>query len=91
MGSTWRARLNGRRRRHRPGSRYQSCSWASDGVLGGAIKRAYGGANKSLRELERLGAIALDYGAIEIRDVGLLRQACGQAASVANARVAPGG
>lgn len=35
--------------------------------------------NKSLRELECLGAIALHYGAIELRDTRLLLQACGGA------------
>jgi CRP/FNR family transcriptional regulator, cyclic AMP receptor protein len=37
--------------------------------------------NKSLRELERLGAVELHYGAIEVRDSGLLLQACGHAAA----------
>lgn len=37
--------------------------------------------NKSLRELERLGAIALHYGAIEVKDGALLLQACGRAAA----------
>ena len=36
--------------------------------------------NKSLRELERLGAIALHYGAIEVKDRVALLQACGHAA-----------
>jgi len=36
--------------------------------------------NKSLRELERLGAVALHYGAIEVKDMVLLLQACGHAA-----------
>ena len=34
--------------------------------------------NKSLRELERLGAIALHYGVIEVKDINLLLSACGQ-------------
>jgi CRP-like cAMP-binding protein len=37
--------------------------------------------NKSLRELERLGAIALHYGTIEVKDSALLLQACGHAAA----------
>jgi Mn-dependent DtxR family transcriptional regulator len=37
--------------------------------------------NKSLRELEELGAIALRYGAIEVKDSALLLQACGHAAA----------
>ena len=32
--------------------------------------------NKSLRELERSGAIALHYGAIEVKDMAVLAQAC---------------
>ena len=41
--------------------------------------------NKSLRELERLGAIALHYGAIEVKDAAVLLQACGGAAGAAAA------
>jgi CRP-like cAMP-binding protein len=37
--------------------------------------------NKSLRELERLGAVVLRYGAIEVRDKALLLQACSPAAA----------
>jgi CRP/FNR family cyclic AMP-dependent transcriptional regulator len=37
--------------------------------------------NKSLRELERQGAIALHYGAIEVKDGTLLLRACGHAAA----------
>ncbi|HSW27177.1 MAG TPA: Crp/Fnr family transcriptional regulator [Burkholderiaceae bacterium] len=37
--------------------------------------------NKSLRELEVFGAIALHYGAIEVKDSTLLLQACGHAAA----------
>ena len=37
--------------------------------------------NKSLRELERLGAVALHYGTIEVTDAALLLQACGPAAA----------
>lgn len=38
--------------------------------------------NKSLRELERLGAIALRYGVIEVSDKALLLQACGPSAAL---------
>jgi CRP-like cAMP-binding protein len=37
--------------------------------------------NKSLRELEKQGAIGLHYGAIEVKDAQLLLQACGNAAA----------
>ena len=37
--------------------------------------------NKSLRELEQFGAIALHYGAIEVKDMPLLLQACGAGAA----------
>jgi len=42
--------------------------------------------NKSLRELERLGAVALHYGAIEVKDKTLLLQACGQAGAAPSRR-----
>jgi CRP-like cAMP-binding protein len=46
--------------------------------------------NKSLRELERQGAIALHYGAIEVTDAALLLQACGGAAGPTSAAVTAG-
>jgi len=42
--------------------------------------------NKSLRELEQFGAIALHYGAIEVKDTTLLLQACGHAAAAPSRR-----
>jgi hypothetical protein len=45
--------------------------------------------NKSLRELERFGAIALHYGGIEVKDSALLLQACGTAAEAPQGALRP--
>ena len=63
--------------------------WLSQDQLARMLGTSRSSVNKSLRELERLGAIALHYGAIEVTDVPLLLQACGAAPAASQGVLQP--